>query len=282
MKKHFLTAIFTIGFTFVQAQINVVFEENFETDPLTNVVRTYDLSTLTNGETPCSEAGIGTAIELNSGNVDFQSDSNSTHFLAVNPEDPCGGYYKDEVKLLSNVDLTSQTEQIRLEFDYFISNTLNWGQPELTLKVGNSVETITIDTTELNTRNQWDNFSIDLPSGLNHSDITIIEIELGGGSGVGLDNLRFVYGEEIISDPLSTDLFNKNDNIVYPNPTQGLINWEGGFDNLTIIDYSGKKIEQHHVNNQNQLNLSHLSNGIYFIKLESNQTKNTLRIVVNQ
>jgi len=283
MKTHFLTAILTLTATLAQAQTTVVFEEDFETNPLTNVVRVYDSSILATGETPCSEAGIGTALELNSTMVNFQSDSNSTRFLAVNPEDPCGGYYTDKVKFVSNVDLTGETEQIRLEFDYFISNTLNWGAPQLTIEIGNATETLTLDTTELSIRNQWSAFRINLPATLNHANINKIEIKLGGGSGVGLDNFRFVYGEDedTTTEPLSVDINSINQTNVYPNPTQGILNWNGKFRSLTVYNILGKPVVNRVINNQQQIDISQLPKGMYTVRFQSAHQNRVAKVFVN-
>lgn len=69
---------------------------------------------------------------------------------------------------------------------------------------------------------------------------------------------------------------NATDISIYPNPTNGIINIETTFldKNLKIEVYNNLSellFEQKSVGKTNQINLSNLSNGIYFIKLISDE-----------
>jgi len=75
---------------------------------------------------------------------------------------------------------------------------------------------------------------------------------------------------------------------VFPNPTNGLVNID--FENsikvlkVTISDIFGKEIKQFNFENRNvlQLNISELSNGIYFLNLIVNDQNTVYKIIKNE
>ncbi|WP_121665913.1 BspA family leucine-rich repeat surface protein [Mesonia aquimarina] len=87
---------------------------------------------------------------------------------------------------------------------------------------------------------------------------------------------------EIIDD-LSTDPYIFESSIsLYPNPTQNILNIEtknkAEIKKLKLFNLNGIQIETV-VNNKKQLNVENLSNGIYFIKITTNQGTVTKRFV---
>src|SRR5690606_82613 len=69
---------------------------------------------------------------------------------------------------------------------------------------------------------------------------------------------------------------------VYPNPSTGIINVrsESMIENLSINDVTGKKIMTRDFNsNDVSVDISNLSNGIYFMSIQSGKQQQTVRIV---
>lgn len=92
--------------------------------------------------------------------------------------------------------------------------------------------------------------------------------------------------EEIVNT--KEEKFAKPDFIIYPNPTDGLVNFD--FDDnlkigseITIFDVSGRllKVYDFNISHNNSLNFSELSSGTYFINLEINDKPITKKIFVN-
>ena len=73
--------------------------------------------------------------------------------------------------------------------------------------------------------------------------------------------------------------------LIYPNPTQNSITINVGNNQLTnasinVIDMTGRILITQRINNQNiQLNLSHLSKGIYFINFRNNLGGKVFKVV---
>jgi hypothetical protein len=57
---------------------------------------------------------------------------------------------------------------------------------------------------------------------------------------------------------------------IFPNPTSGEFNFSGDIENIKKIelyDYTGKMIKSLEENNINQVDISHLPVGLYFVKI---------------
>ena len=73
--------------------------------------------------------------------------------------------------------------------------------------------------------------------------------------------------------------------LVYPNPIQNTITIDVGNNQLTnasldVIDMTGRSLINQRINSQNtQLNLSHLSKGIYFINFRNNLGSKVFKVV---
>jgi hypothetical protein len=72
---------------------------------------------------------------------------------------------------------------------------------------------------------------------------------------------------------LSTNEFNRNDMSIYPNPANEFLNIKGfKSNNITIINSAGQIIKSIEVEND-QINISDLKSGVYFIKTENVYSK---------
>lgn len=54
---------------------------------------------------------------------------------------------------------------------------------------------------------------------------------------------------------------------IYPNPTNGMLYFDENFELIEVYDINGKIVQS--FQNQNQINLAHLSNGVYIIKINN-------------
>ncbi|MFD2915003.1 T9SS type A sorting domain-containing protein [Psychroserpens luteus] len=83
------------------------------------------------------------------------------------------------------------------------------------------------------------------------------------------------------SETLSTNNFaTENSIIIYPNPTNGILNIssETTVDSILVYDILGKIVAK--TFNQNYINLEHLNSGMYVVKVKSNSTIEYQRILL--
>lgn len=260
MKKLIYLAAFIVISMSLNAQI-VIFYENFETSPVTSFVNSYTDS-LPDGPSPCSQASRGTTADFNSTHVDFQSTQNATYFLGVNPESPCGGYYN--AFLVSDTLDLSGYDSLVFKSKYFMSSTLNWGPSIISIVFDNSTDKDTIESEFVNTDN-WDSIKVTLPVSMIASQV-LISINMGGGEGAALDDI------EISGYNTSTGLSKlvENNVFIYPNPAQENIYWQQTSDDevvsIIVADLTGQKIISQNVTGiQNNIDISALNKGIYFL-----------------
>ena len=84
----------------------------------------------------------------------------------------------------------------------------------------------------------------------------------GDGSG------QYTSLSQCVTSCVSTNIDELNEEInVYPNPANNFINFDGTFDEATIYNIFGNKIIS---STKTQIDISQLSNGIYFIKIRDN------------
>ena len=86
----------------------------------------------------------------------------------------------------------------------------------------------------------------------------------------------------VVEAALSNEDFNPNSNIViYPNPTNSILNIKGEFNSLekiAVYNMLGQVVMENVVSgNENQLNVSSLANGIYQIRFMD--SKKTVKFV---
>jgi hypothetical protein len=97
-----------------------------------------------------------------------------------------------------------------------------------------------------------------------------------------------IIDDFVIDGTLSNQNFEVNSIVVYPNPSKGLFTLSyGNFkpQQIEIYDVTGKNIlsidNTKLTENQTELNLSHVSNGIYFIKISNENGQSVKRIIKN-
>lgn len=98
------------------------------------------------------------------------------------------------------------------------------------------------------------------------------------------------HGENLVLSRIVFEVLNNEEfdgsiiTNVYPNPTQNLLNIESEniIDSVSIVDVTGQKLEEYHFeNNTIQLNLEHLSVGLYFVKVNSDDKTQMVKIIKN-
>ncbi|MCL9807378.1 T9SS type A sorting domain-containing protein [Flavobacterium amniphilum] len=106
-------------------------------------------------------------------------------------------------------------------------------------------------------------------------------------------SIYFDFNPPIVTDvcntefvnSLSTDTFSKEAFVLYPNPTNGIVNIamndsNVAVDSAEVMDVSGKVLFKKTVTNLNAtVDLTSLANGMYFIKLKAGQQQKTIKVV---
>lgn len=95
-----------------------------------------------------------------------------------------------------------------------------------------------------------------------------------------------IIDDFVINGTLATDSFDLNTVTIYPNPSNGIFNIISGntpIEKIEVYDVSGKIIAIENNlqinNNSSVLNLSHLSSGLYFVRITSDNQKTVKRII---
>ena len=81
------------------------------------------------------------------------------------------------------------------------------------------------------------------------------------------------------SNILSVDNVFSDNLRVYPNPTNGYVNFNMSLDVINVYDLSGKNVLKK--TNSETINLENLKNGIYIIKVISDENYNVIKIIKN-
>ena len=83
---------------------------------------------------------------------------------------------------------------------------------------------------------------------------------------------------------LSTrDIFNEQTNILYPNPTTGVIKANGfAINSLIVYDNFGRKVKQYTNLKNNTIDISEFENGIYFIATENLDKRIIKKIILKR
>lgn len=266
--------------TTINAQ-DILFQQNFETSPVTNILNNWDDETqLPEGPSPCSKGSRGNTADFNSTGVDFQNAQNSTYFLGVNPKSPCGGYYTATL-ITDSLDF-SAADSIIFKCRYYKTNTIDWGSCFLTITLGNPSIDFVMDTV-FSTINNWDTVRVEVPVSI-ISDKVQMSIVMGGGEGVAIDDMQ-VLG---YNSPISGLSEISNSNIlIYPNPTKGIIYLENNLNkkiqSIEIVTINGQIIKSEDVSNlqeQNKIDISNFKCGVYFLTIKfDNNTIETYKFI---
>ncbi len=257
---------------------SLLFHEDFEISPVTNIFNSGETQ-LTEGPSPCGKGSRGNTADFNSTNVDFQNLQNSSYFLGVNPESPCGGFYTASLTT-DSLDL-SAADSLKFKCHYFKSTTLGWGGAILNIVFNNGTTNFTIDQSKFPINDNWDSLEIALPNSMIDPSV-LMTINLGGGEGVGIDDIKII-------NVITTNINKHNliNNVkLYPVPASNLLHIELGDThpniNYTIMDLYGNVIAKESIQQTSNalINVEHLSKGIYIIKITDNTNKSAYYKIV--
>ena len=86
---------------------------------------------------------------------------------------------------------------------------------------------------------------------------------------------------------LSTTIFEnaKNNTVFYPNPTKGIVSFSNEgleINTIQIIDNSGRLVKDFYTVTDNNIDLTELNNGMYFIKLNTENGNLTRKIILKK
>lgn len=121
-------------------------------------------------------------------------------------------------------------------------------------------------------------FTHTLPASQDENEIELVAIIIDNATG------RIVNAVEV---PLNTVLANENFQTdlglkLYPNPSNGIVNVSTIVtSDLSISDVSGKTVfTKNQLLGENEINLSHLQSGIYFVKVKSGSSETTSKLIL--
>ncbi|HBK82341.1 MAG TPA: hypothetical protein DDZ41_01895, partial [Flavobacterium sp.] len=111
-----------------------------------------------------------------------------------------------------------------------------------------------------------------------------IKIELRNSSGNFLDG-RYPSTQINITDPGNSTSFNNNSILVYPNPATDVISIDGLQDasnvDFIVTDILGKNVSKNSSLNNNQIDVSSLTPGIYFLLLNIDNSQEKIKFIKN-
>lgn len=91
------------------------------------------------------------------------------------------------------------------------------------------------------------------------------------------------YVTQIVEEGLSTQNYNILNTRVYPNPVNDILTIESNLtiQSMSVFDIRGRKVLELFENGSNQINMSALKTGIYFVKVYFNTKAETLKVIKN-
>lgn len=98
----------------------------------------------------------------------------------------------------------------------------------------------------------------------------------------GYNGAQGLYSISAFDASLSTNIFDTNDFSYYPNPVKNTLNlsFNQEISNVEIYNLLGQKVNANSVGaNQGQVDMSNLSNGVYLVKVFSNNQSKTIRVI---
>ena len=156
-------------------------------------------------------------------------------------------------------------------FELFYDNGTSWAPED----ADDKIEVFSTTQGGKFSLNQWEEIRFDPPTGVEYVRVKLVIYQNGNGY-LGFDNF------ELKIPTLSTP-----NNIIEgfafgPNPTQGILRLKAkvNLEKATVYDVLGKEVYTQKGNSiEMTLNMTHLSKGIYFTKVESNGKAQTIRVV---
>ena len=141
--------------------------------------------------------------------------------------------------------------------------------------VANSVPTSVVYNTDYNYA-----FSHTLPTTQNINNISLVALLIDNANGQIVNAGLFDLGLKV----LATDTFEVNNQFnIYPNPTTGIFKIATNQPvNIAVVDVLGKTVfTANDISNDNNIDLSAMQKGIYFINITSNNIKSTQKLILN-
>jgi Secretion system C-terminal sorting domain len=181
---------------------------------------------------------------------------------------------------------TNTTRYIHVLVKYTSTNV-----PNISIRVdggaeGNDGSTDIHPTMDYTAVGQWQDMVFAIPGGEN--GVTVTHILFFADASVNtLNNTdSFAYIDQMqindIAEPVAaTNTFERNTLTVYPNPTAAYWNFEGTGNNpvaVEITDITGKTVL---ASNTAAVNATGLANGVYFAKITSGATIQTIKVIKN-
>jgi hypothetical protein len=83
---------------------------------------------------------------------------------------------------------------------------------------------------------------------------------------------------------LSTLTYENSNFNVFPNPTRGLLTIvsKDAITAVDVFDHLGRKVNQFSAIQNNQIDLSHLEDGIYFVEIISSENKMVQKLILKK
>lgn len=156
-------------------------------------------------------------------------------------------------------------------YELMFDNGTSWNSPDVHVDVFKTNQSGKFST------NDWIELTEQIPPGNSHVRFRI-GIYQNGNSYIGLDSFQ------LLSFPLSINNNTIEGFTFGPNPTNGILKLKANviLDKATLYDISGKKIlTQNSASNKLELDISHLSSGIYITEVESQGLSQTIKVVKN-
>lgn len=121
-------------------------------------------------------------------------------------------------------------------------------------------------------------FTHTLPIGQDQNEIELVALVIDNATGKIVNATKVDLNTVLSAQNFSNDSGFK----MYPNPSNGLVNFNTTLiSDLTISDVSGKVVfTKQQLLGENEINLSHLQSGIYFVKLKSDSTESTAKLIL--
>ncbi|MFB6257965.1 MAG: T9SS type A sorting domain-containing protein [Flavobacteriales bacterium] len=264
----------------VQAQ-NILYQENLSSPPINSIWNDFG-DTLWTGSSGCEQAARGDTSDHNSTNVDFMGSQNSGYFLANNPEDSCGGY--NSALVVSDSFDFSGADTLYFSCSYFLGDSLGWGPTVAQLQFKTPSNSFLIDTAFADT-GQWSSLDVKLPGSM-IDDTVWFELDIGGGEGVGVDDLM-VY--EPTTTSLQKEVPSSRSLRVYPNPVRNELHVENIYKGspharVRLLDMTGRVVRTKAAGSDRSLrmNTSDLEEGVYILEWKDQDDDSSYRRVIKR
>ncbi|MEW5676785.1 T9SS type A sorting domain-containing protein [Flavobacterium enshiense] len=249
-------------------------------DVLTNTAAFSNLSAdvvASNNTSTLSQIVVGSydpndKAESHGGKIVHATFSSNDYLTYTIQFENTGTYYAENVRINDVLDAKLDETSIKM---------VDASHPYLLNRSGNNVN--------------WNFNGIDLlPAGKGH---VTFQIKPKAGYAIGdiipnTASIYFDFNPAIVTNTTQTEFvatmsvseFNDAAFTVYPNPTKGVLSIASKnaapIESVTLHDVLGKTVmKQNFATTQTTLDVSHLTSGIYFLSVEANNQKNTVKIV---